>query len=106
MGWTYAVTFRIEDKTVAGRSYSERYNDFMDEIRSKGLGFWSDTTSFMFVESEEDTGTFAKRIVRHLSKSNDMVVIFDPSDMSSRYFGKVEYPDTLSSFLPGVQKIE
>ena len=100
MAWTYCVTFRIADKVVNGKSYSERYEAFMDDVRAEKGGFWAETTSFMFVESSLLTPDFSKRIVKNLSAQHDTVVVFDPEDMSACYFGQVDSSDVLTSFLP------
>jgi hypothetical protein len=103
--WSYCVTFRISDKTVGGQSYSDRYARIMDNARAEDAGFWAETTSFMLVESRLQTGDFSRRLAQGLSAAHDMVVVFDPEDMSACYFGAVENPDVLRGFIPGIKKL-
>lgn len=95
---TYAVTFRIAEKTINGKSYHERRQQLVDNVRGKNTGFWDETTSFFLVESRLSTDAFTAQAVRGLSAREDMVVVFDPEDMSCGYFGAVEHPDVLRSF--------
>jgi len=104
MASNYCVTFRIATETVGGRTYADRYEQFIANVRDEQLGFWDGTTSFFLVESRRDTNSFAANAVRGLSSRHDMVVIFDPSDMSAVYFGPVPEADILESFLPLAKK--
>lgn len=97
---TYSVTFRISDAPVGGRTYQQRYDGLMDRLRELGLGYWTEPTSFALIESNEDTISFAQRIVRGLSAQHDMLFTFDPSDMSACYFGPLASEDVLRSFFP------
>ena len=101
---TYCVTFRIADKTVSGKSYDDRYRQFMKDVKDGG-GFWFDPTSFLLVESHRSTPDYAKKAVQALSEVHDMAFIFDPEDMSACYFGNVEDLKVLKSFFPGAKKV-
>jgi hypothetical protein len=61
-------------------------------------GYWDETTSFILVESNLNTPAMAKHVSKGLSAKDDMLVVFDPSDMSCAYFGAVMHPDVLKSF--------
>lgn len=100
---TYCITFRIADKTVGGKTYDDRYQQLVDNIYSDS-GYWDETTSFMLVSSALSTPAFAARACKGLSAQDDIVVVFDPSDMSASYFGPVKHADVLSSFFPGLKK--
>jgi hypothetical protein len=103
---TYCVSFRIADRTVAGKTYQERYDCLMNNLKStqvKGSGFWMEPTSFALVESHLDTESFAAKAVSGLDKKNDIVFVFDPQDMSARYIG-VEHKDVLASFFPKAEQ--
>ncbi len=102
---TYVVSFRIGDQTVNGQSYSDRRDLLIENIHAGNNGYWDETTSFAFVGSDLDTHAFAKKAVQGLSAAHDIVLVFDPSDMSARHFGPVEYADILKSFLPLVKKL-
>jgi len=95
---TYCVTFTIANKTIGGKTYDERRQRLIDNVREDDLGYWDRTTSFFLVESGLDTNSFAKRAFTGLS-SEDVAVVFDPSDMSAASFGDVKDFDVLKSFL-------
>lgn len=101
--YTYCVTFRISDKTVNGVSYRMRLEQLMDNVYSD-QGYWDETTSFLLVESNLMTFEFAEKAFRGLSSRDDIVVVFDPSDMSSVCFGPIEHLDVLRHFFPGLKK--
>jgi hypothetical protein len=102
---TYCLTFRISEKTVSNKTYAERRDALYENVRIKGRGFWEETTSFMLVESDLDTESFAKKACTGLSAKDDMLFIFDPDDKSAAYFGAVEYPDILKSFFPLLKNV-
>lgn len=95
--FTYYITFRIADKTANGKTYDERRKSLIDAIRSGG-GYWEETTPFILVESKLHTAPLAKHASQGLSAKDDMLVVFDPSDMSCAYFGAVKHPEVLGSF--------
>lgn len=102
---TYAVTFRIASETVGGRSYQDRYNGLVEQLKRPDHGFWLEPTSFALVESHETTFTFAERIIKPLSASHDMLFAFDPEDKSAAYFGKVQETEVLRSFFPFAKEV-
>lgn len=100
---TYCVTFRIADKTINGRTYGERYQQLVDNVYTAN-GYWDETTSFLLVSSELSTPAFATKACKGLSAQDDIVVVFDPTDMSASYFGPLKHPNVLSSFFPALKK--
>ncbi len=102
---TYCVTFRIADGTVGGKTYEERRQSIIDAVYPKGGGYWEETTSFILVNSDLNTHDFAKKASSGLNVANDMLVAFDPSDMSAAYFGAVKHPDVLTSFFMFNQEV-
>lgn len=102
---TYAVTFRIADQKVFGKTYQERYEAMIDNIHQEGVGYWDETTSFFLIESELDTSSFVRQASKSLSAAHDMVVAFDPADMSAAYFGVLAHREVLSSFFPDLKKV-
>lgn len=105
MAFTYCITFRIADRTVGGKTYSERRELLVDNARTQGMGYWDETTSFILAESTLSTPDFAAKVCRGLSASDDMVVVFDPSDQSANYFGALRHVDVLHSFFPKLKKL-
>lgn len=105
MNMTYFVTFRIADKMVGGKSYDERREMLIDNVYSKNAPFWDETTSFFIIGSKLTTFKFAEQAFRGLSAKDDLVVVFDPKDMSMAYFGPVKHPDVLKSFFGSWKKL-
>lgn len=103
--WNYCVTFRIANKTVGGQTYDDRYTMLNENVRQQGMGCWAETTSFFVVESSLDTPTLTARVCKGLSAAEDMVLVFDPSDMSASYFGALEHVDVLRTFFPKLKKL-
>ena len=102
---TYCVTFRIAERTVGGRSADERRRKLVENVRSQNCGYWEETTSFFLVESNLNTPDFTKRAAQGLSSEYDMLVVFDPKDMSASYFGALQHADVLKSFFPKASNI-
>lgn len=105
MAFTYCVTFRVANQTINGKSYQERRQSIVDAVRTKGFGYWDETTSFFLVGSSLDTTSFVKKAVVGLSAKHDMLAAFDPSDMSLAYFGDIKHPDVLASFFNTAKKV-
>lgn len=105
MPYTYCITFRVANQTANGKTYDERRQSIVDAVRQDGLGYWDETTSFFLVESNVSTPDVAKAASAGLSATHDMLVAFDPSDMSVAYFGNVQSPDVLGSFFNTIKKV-
>lgn len=101
----YCTTFRIAKRTVDGKTYDNRYDQLMDNLREEGRGWWDESTSFVIAESDLDTTAYCKRAVKGLSAKHDVVITFDPEDESGGYFGAVEHADVLTAFFPGLKKL-
>lgn len=102
--YNYCITFRLANKTIGGKTYDERRQQLIDNVET-GNGYWDETTSFILVTSPLDTNAITKKASNGLSKTDDMVVVFDPTDMSAGYFGPLKHVDVLKSFFPGLTKI-
>lgn len=100
---TYCVTFRIANETIGGRTYAERRQSVVDAVNS-GKGYWDETTSFFLVSSSLNTKQLAHSASQGLDAAKDMLVAFDPEDMSMAYFGAVKHVDVLASFFNSAQK--
>ena len=105
MPFTYCVTFRIAEKTVSGKTYNDRYNALIENVRTDGMGYWEETTSFFLVESNLSTDEIAQDAARALSAKDDMLLVFDPSDMSASYFGAFKYVEVLRGFFPKLKQV-
>lgn len=95
--YTYCVAFRLANETHDGRSYSERWESIAEAINEEA-GFWAEPTSFFLVSSTKDTASFVRNATRQLSREHDMLIAFDPSDMSMAFFGNVKEQDVVKSF--------
>ncbi|NQV58971.1 MAG: hypothetical protein HQ502_04845 [Alphaproteobacteria bacterium] len=101
---TYCITFRIANRTVSGKTYNQRREALVENAQKENLGYWEETTSFLLVESSLDTNAFSKRVRSGLSEADDLLVVFDPSDMSACYFGAIDNLGVLESFFPRLKK--
>ena len=102
---TYCITFRIADLTVNDRTYDDRRSALIEAARAYDGGYWEETTSFLLAESDLTTGAFGATLAKTLSKKNDLLFVFDPSDMSASYFGAIESAEVLRSFFPLAKKL-
>ncbi|AVH44013.1 hypothetical protein [Agrobacterium tumefaciens] len=102
---TYCVAFRIAAKTVNGKTYEERRNSVIDAIYAKGEGYWDELTSFFLITSSLSTWAVAKKASAGLSAADDVLIVFDPEDMSLGHFGAFEHPDVLKWFFKTAQKV-
>lgn len=102
---TYCVTFRIANKIVGGKNYDERRQMLVNNVRTQDVGYWDETTSFFLVNSDLETSEFTKKAVAGLSSADDLVVAFDPHDMSAAYFGPLREEDVLRSFFRSLKKV-
>ncbi|NTS33888.1 hypothetical protein HQ945_21750 [Phyllobacterium sp. BT25] len=97
----YWISLRIKNDS----SYDERYNDFVAALHAvKANGYWPETTAFWIIESNLAIDPFVKAITKPLDGKKDMVLVRKIAHDESRYFGAIEYPDVLKSFIPNIQK--
>jgi hypothetical protein len=101
---TYCVTFRVANRTVGGMTYDERRNSIIEAIYS-GQGYWDETTSFILVNSGLQTQAFTRKASAGLSANDDLLVAFDPDDMSAAYFGDLKEEDVLASFFASLHQV-
>ena len=102
---TYCVTGRLANKTANGKTYEERRLLLISNIHTEGMGYWEEPTSFYLAESNLNTDAFAAKASKGLSATEDLVFVFDPSDMSASYFGAIKEADVLRSFFPKLKKV-
>lgn len=84
---TYWVTFRIEDKTVGGRTYDDRYKAFYDAIKTRCQMWWLPPTSFVVFDSTHDIDTLARAFKVALSEQHDLFLLGMTDFKSARIFG-------------------
>jgi len=102
--FTYCVTFRIVNKTVNGKSYDDRRQQMLAAFDEKDVGFWDEPTSFILANSSLTADSFAKRLSKGLSSTDDLLFVFEISDHSASYFGALQHEDVLESFFPLLEK--
>jgi hypothetical protein len=102
---TYCVTFRIADKTIGGKTYNDRREALINNVYEQGNGYWEETTSFFLMSSNLQTPAFLKKATQGLSQADDLVIAFDPEDMSAAYFGPLKDRPVLASFFASLQKV-
>jgi hypothetical protein len=84
---TYWVTFRIENQTIGGRTYDERYRGFQEAVRQRTTHWWLPPTSFIVFDSESDIDTLCRYLQAPLSRAHDVFLIGMPDYKSARIFG-------------------
>lgn len=102
---TYFVAFRIASKTVNGKTYDERREAVANAVYEGSNGYWDEMTSFFIVGSSLSTETFAKKASVGLSKADDLLIVFDPEDMSLGHFGNFKHENELKSFFTSAIKV-
>ena len=95
------ITFRIADDA----GYEERYKGLVEAVQDIGAGRWSETTSFYLLEYTGTSTALARKLSAPLNRAKDMLVVKHLEDDDSVYFGKIEHPDVLVSFLPNAKKL-
>lgn len=101
---TYCITFRVANKTVGGKTYDDRRNSIINAVYS-GNGYWDETTSFILANSDLETSALAKKASAALSADDDLLVAFDPGDMSASYFGDLKDEAVLASFFAVLHQV-
>ncbi len=94
---TYFVTFRIAPITINGIRPEDRYRSVIERARGQG-SFWEESLSFIMTQSTLLTPEFGAHVSADLSRAHDVLIAFDPTDMSMCYFGPIEQEHALKSF--------
>ncbi len=94
---TYFVSFRIAPLTIAGLRPEDRHRSVIERARGQAA-FWGESLSFFMTQSTMLTPEFGAHVTADLSRTHDILVAFDPGDMSLCYFGPIEQEHALKSF--------
>lgn len=90
---TYWTTFRIDDRTVGGRSANHRREALYDTIRAHAHSkWWIEPTSFVLFTSEHSIDTLADELKSVVSTQFDVVLIRDAETKIARVIGSAD-PD-------------
>lgn len=90
---TYFVSFTIEDETINGRDYNERWNAMYDAIRSMANSYWEETTSFVAFETEQSIGSITTAVKDALEPAIDTALIRSMDAKDARIIGLVADED-------------
>ena len=69
------ITFRIDSRTVAGRSYEVRYKALVDAINRHADDAWDEPTSFWMFKSSSDRASIARSVKVAIATSTDLALI-------------------------------
>lgn len=89
---TFWITFRLRDDA----SYTQRYDNLIETIRSSADRWWVEPSSFLVFSSSETIDTIAARVKKVIDIAEDLVVIGMPEYKSGRLIGRSEDPDIFS----------
>lgn len=91
---TFWISFRIAEKTVGGKTYDKRYEDFIDELRTFVSGkVWEKTTSFVVFESHQTIGAIARGLKEKIAPSEDLFLMREMNQKSAVIVGKNDDDD-------------
>jgi hypothetical protein len=72
---TFWLTFRIENRTVGGRSYDQRRDALYEAIRQHTKKWWLKPTSFVAFESTQSIDAIADACRVAIAESHDLFLI-------------------------------
>ena len=90
---TYWLTFRIDEHTINGKSYNERYTALYAAIQTRATRWWLDPTSFIAFESDSSIDQLCTALKGALAASHDMFLLREIDRKEARLFGKQKDPD-------------
>jgi hypothetical protein len=97
---TYWISFRLESRTVGGRTYDERYAALVEAVNQHVTSAWEETTSFWLVRSNATRPALAAAIRRAIAPSEDMVLIGSMEHLGATAVGSVKKLPTLQALIP------
>lgn len=100
----YAISFRIQDKTVSGRTYDDRYNALIEALRLGTSRSWEETTAFVVISNSRTIDQVAAACKLAIAPSEDIVLILSVNTKAGRVIGNVQDQD-LFVLIPFVQKV-
>lgn len=85
---TYWLSFSLDDRSIAGRSYQARWQTLYDAIHDiSGTNYWEKTTSFIVFETDKTIVQVTELAKRAVSPAHDIVLIRSLDVKSARIFG-------------------
>jgi hypothetical protein len=69
------ITFRIDERTVAGKTYQQRYQALVDAVNRHATDAWDEPTSFWLIKSESSRASIAASIKGAIATSVDLALV-------------------------------
>lgn len=98
----YWVTFRLVDRTVEGRSYSDRYQALVDAANEHATDAWDEPTSFWLIESSSTRAQIAASMRRAIATSSDLVLIGSMEHTGATLIGTTSKLAALKRLVPNL----
>ncbi|WP_042776614.1 hypothetical protein [Sinorhizobium fredii] len=86
---TFWITFRLKDNAT----YTQRYDDLVETVRTSASKWWVEPSSFLVFASSETIDTIAARVKKVINTADDLVVIGMSDYKSARLVGNNEDAD-------------
>lgn len=99
----YWVTFRVHDEIINNRTYSQRYNDFVNEVDALSSKWWTVPTSFIAFESIQSIDTLAMRLKAKIAPSKDVFLLRAMNSQDARIVGN-NTQTSIYDFMPDYLK--
>lgn len=92
-----AISFRIADKTINGRTYDERYEALIEAVRGIIEGkHWDQSTAFILVQTNMTTERVCDTCCKALEPSHDLVLVMSVTHKAAYIGGKNDDNDIYS----------
>jgi hypothetical protein len=85
---TYWISFRIDERTIQGRGYQERYDALHEAVLSSAPRYWKETTSFIAFESTDSIDGIAQACKGAIAPSYDLFLIRTMDSKDARICGQ------------------
>lgn len=98
---TFWITFRLENETVGGRTYSQRYEALIEAVKAhKASTWWYEPTSFWLIDSNSTRAQIAASIKAAISSTHDLAVIGSMETTGATLVGKAKELANLKKLVP------
>lgn len=85
---TYWITFRIEQRTVNGRSYAERYEALQQAVLGSATRYWQEPTSFIAFETSASIDAVSTVCKASIAPSHDLFLVREMDKQNARICGQ------------------
>lgn len=101
---TIWISFRIAKKDVSGRTYQQRYDALVDEVKEISNSFWEETTSFIVFETDTDFNVAARSFKAQISPDCDLFLMRSMDSKKAIICGK-SYDEDIYDLMPYLNPI-